>query len=478
MYQKIYNFLDRYFPSIEGCILFGSYIDKGEEANDIDLLLISNNFSFSSTESFVFNECPFNTIKINSSEILNIIAKQFKQGNFLAHAFKTGVVIKDETREVIHIKKYVIGDVPNAAADIISFDLHEVRFKIKDYLEPIKKAKALTPENFLQASRVISLLVDFFLLNNGVYLKTEKSKNKYFFQNFPNEAFGLSTVIDALKKSNITDFENRITDLILKYSIFTDKKYSNNFILDDYTQDVLICFVENTFKFNKIIDIIDKIKENNSKVKFFIYQVDEENQEKEGCYIVLYNMDRSIDLAKNNWIQFFQNIFDDHNYIFPYNNIFCHPEIKFMGKPNQLIFNDIMLSLIDSITEKKHLSKEEIIFNILTDFFASSTMNVDYLYNFYLIKMDGKAKISNYLNNNSQKIEKKFVLANQSIEGVLLQRFVLKDEKLIDFRPLLKISPLVHLQILDRILSIFLSKDYEKLYYIYAIKLKLNEKVS
>ncbi|WP_139421394.1 thermonuclease family protein [Chryseobacterium mulctrae] len=94
----------------------------------------------------------------------------------------------------MHIKKYVIGDVPNAAADVISFDLNEVRFKIKDYLQPIKKAKALTTENFLQASRVISLLVDFFLLNKGIYLKTEKSKNKYFFQNFPNEAFGLSTV--------------------------------------------------------------------------------------------------------------------------------------------------------------------------------------------------------------------------------------------------------------------------------------------
>lgn len=49
--------------------------------------------------------------------------------------------------------------------------------------------------------------------------------------------------------------------------------------------------------------------------------------------------------------------------------------------------------------------------------------------------MNGKAKIPNYLNNNSQKIEKRFIAANQSIENALLQRFILKDEKLNDLNP-------------------------------------------
>ena len=28
MYQNIYDFVEQYFPKTEGCILFGSYIEK------------------------------------------------------------------------------------------------------------------------------------------------------------------------------------------------------------------------------------------------------------------------------------------------------------------------------------------------------------------------------------------------------------------------------------------------------------------
>lgn len=201
MYHSIFDFLDQYFPSIEGCILFGSYIKKKDKANDVDLLLISEGFSFSSTESFNFKNLAFNTIKINFSEVLNIMAKQFMQGNFLSHAFKTGIILIDVNQELSHIKKYVLESIPNASADVINFDLSEVRFKINDNMEPLRRGTGLTTENFLQATRVISLFIDYFLLNNSIYLKTEKSKNKYFFQNYPTEAVELSQIIDALKKS-------------------------------------------------------------------------------------------------------------------------------------------------------------------------------------------------------------------------------------------------------------------------------------
>lgn len=478
MYKELNNFLDYYFPKIEGCILFGSYAEKKEKANDVDLLLISNKFSSSSTESFIYNGIIYNTIKINSLEVLDTIAKQFKQGNFLAHAFKTGIIIKDETKELLQIRDYVIGYVPNSSADVISFDLGEVKFKIKDYLEPIKQASAFTTENFLQVSRIISLFVDFFLLDRGVYLKTEKSKNKYFFQNLPNEALKVSKLIEYLQKKDKVSFEKIITELISEYSISAHEKYSNNFILDDYTQKLLVCYIENTFKFNEITDIIEKIKKQNEDLKFFIYQVDEISQENEGCYIVLENENLNVDREKNEWIAFFQNTFKDYNFTFPYNNIFCYPEIKFMGIDNELIVNKLMFSLIHNIHLHKDLGKEKLIFRIVRDFFNHSTITINDVYNFYLIKIDAKAKMSNFLNNNSQKIEDKFIKSNKNIENALIQRFELILDKIIDFKSIEKIPQLVHFQILDRILSVFLNKDYEKFYYVHILKHKFNEKVS
>lgn len=478
MYQKIYDFLEQYFPSIEGCILFGSYIEKKDKANDVDLLLISERFSFSSTESFTYKNLAFNTIKINFSEILNIIAKQFKQGNFLSHAFKTGIILIDINQELSHIKKYVLDNISNASADVINFDLSEVRFKINDYMEPLRQGTGLTSENFLQAAGVVSLFIDYFLLNNGIYLKTEKSKNKYFFQNYPTEAIELSQIIDALKKSEKIKFINGVDTLISKYSILINEKYSNNFILDDYTQEHLICYVEKIFKFSEISELIKIIKEHNQNVKFFIYQIDEENQEKEGCYIVINNIDQNINNDKKQWILFFQKVFSNIDFIFPYNNIFCYPKIKFMGYDNELIVNEFMYLLINIIFTNTLISKEEIIFGIVIDFFAFSTLNISDAYNYYLIKMDSKAKTSNFLNVNRQKIEDKFIKANKPIEISLMQRFSLSKEKLINFESLNNIPQIIHLQVLDRILSVFLSKDYEKLYYMYAINLKLNEKIS
>uniref|UniRef100_UPI0025E9A4C3 nucleotidyltransferase domain-containing protein n=1 Tax=uncultured Empedobacter sp. TaxID=410844 RepID=UPI0025E9A4C3 len=380
MYQEIESFLNKYFPLIEGCVLFGSYAEKKEKANDIDLLLISNKFSFSSTESFIYNDFIFNAIKINSLEILNTIARQFKQGNFLAHALKTGTIIRDESKELLQIRKYVIGNVPNASADIINFNLSEVKFKIKDYLEPIKQASAFTTENFLPASRIISVLIDFFLLDKGVYLKTEKSKNKYFFQNFPNEVLKVSRLIECLQKKDKVNFEKIVSELIFEYSISKNEKYSNNFILDDYTQKLLICYIENKFKFNEVSDIVENIKKHDEGSKFFIYQVDEENQEKEGCYIVLENENLMVDRKKNGWISFFQSTFKDYNFTFPYNNTFCYPAIKFMGYRNELIVNKIMFTLIDRINLHKDLSKEKIIFRIFKDFFDFSIITIDDLY--------------------------------------------------------------------------------------------------
>jgi hypothetical protein len=55
-YKLILNFLNKHFQEIESVVLFGSYIDNPIKANDINLLLLSKSFYFSSLESFIFEK--------------------------------------------------------------------------------------------------------------------------------------------------------------------------------------------------------------------------------------------------------------------------------------------------------------------------------------------------------------------------------------------------------------------------------------
>jgi hypothetical protein len=100
-YTLIENFLDTFFPQINGVLLFGSYIEREEKVNDVDLILLSDRFSYSSQESFIFLQMKINTIKINWSDVLGVMAKHYQQGNFYAKSFKEGVIIADRSQKII-----------------------------------------------------------------------------------------------------------------------------------------------------------------------------------------------------------------------------------------------------------------------------------------------------------------------------------------------------------------------------------------
>ena len=76
-----------------------------------------------------------------------------------------------------------------------------------------------------------------------------------------------------------------------------------------------------------------------------------------------------------------------------------------------------------------------------------------------------------YKNNNRDKL----LSANDRNSKKLIDIF--ENEVQYKLEKLPKISILVQLQIIDRVLSIFLNKDFQKLFYIHCIKNKLNAEV-
>ena len=125
-YKLIHNFLNKHFQEIESVILFGSYIDNPSTANDIDMLLLSKNFFYSSKESFIFENKKINVIKLNVSEVFAILAKHYKQGDFYKLVFSKGVIIKDKFKDAHFVKEFINNFYPNNKNEILAFNINEV----------------------------------------------------------------------------------------------------------------------------------------------------------------------------------------------------------------------------------------------------------------------------------------------------------------------------------------------------------------
>ena len=138
-HKLIHNFLNKHFQEIESVILFGSYIDNPSKANDIDLLLMSNKFFYSSKESFIFESKKINVIKFNISEVFAILAKHYQQGDFYKLVFIKGVVIKDVFKDAQFVKNYINSSYPKNDKDIIAFGLNESLFKLTEYIDTLNK---------------------------------------------------------------------------------------------------------------------------------------------------------------------------------------------------------------------------------------------------------------------------------------------------------------------------------------------------
>ena len=475
-YKLIHNFLNKHFQEIESVVLFGSYIDNPSKANDIDLLLMSHKFLYSSKESFLFEGIKINVIKFNISEVFSILAKHYQQGDFYKLVFSKGIVIVDKNKDVQFVKEYINSSYPKTDSNSIALALNETLFKLTELIDALDKPLSQI-EYFAITAKIISHLMEWFLFSNSFYiLKYEKYKTRFFNKNLPNESAELLKLIHTIQKNNQKKFLQELHLLINEYNIPVNKKYSNDLIFDDYSQSSLILYVENLFNFNEIKQIIDTIKSENKELQFYIYQVDEDNQEKKGCYIVLDNNNLEFENNKQKWISFLQSLFSNQQYTFPYNNIFCYPEIKFIGKHNLQLVTQLLTKFTNAMHENK-ASKESFLLYFFTFYLSEAKVSIEVLYNFYLGKLTSKNHTSNYSDQKNNQTETKFLSANLANEKKLLP--ILKKTERIDLQLEFKICNNLpfwfHIQVIDRVFSVLLKNDFEKLFYIHCSKKIFNE---
>lgn len=472
-YDIIESFLKNNFPSIDGVILFGSYIDNPLVANDIDLLLVSEKFSYSSKESFFYAGIKINTVKFNPGDIFGILAKHYQQGDFYKLVFENGIIIRDIKRDIYFVRSYIKNNYPSADADIIAFGLNETLFKLAEYIETLKKPLS-NVEFYCITAKITTYLIDWFLFNNSIHnLKSDKFKSRFFNKNFPIETARINLLITASRNNNAKKYLKSLTEVLKEYSIPVRDKYSSDLIYDDYTQNQLILYIEHLFSFLEIKAILQKIHRLDNSIKFFIYQVDKDQQEKMGCYIVFDNLDRKIDLNKGKWLDLFRKLFQKYQYTFPYNNIYCYPEIKFSGKKNQEEVYSLLSSFTDIVSKKNH-QREVIVASLIENYLLDNRIHIHKLYEYYLFKLSSKMRSSNFYTDKTDQTENKLLEAN--IENINLLSTALKNcerIELINFNAFSEVQIWFHFQLIDMLLSILVKGDFEKLFYIHCIK-KIN----
>jgi hypothetical protein len=472
MSQKLINkFLNQHFPNIEGVLLFGSYITNPEKANDVDLILLSDRFVSSSRESYVFENVKFNPIKFNLSQIFDILSRNYKQGDFYRIVFQEGIAFLDKNKDIDFIKKYISNSYPKTRQNDLALGLNDVLLTLTENATFLKKELS-SIEFYMVASDTISGLLDYFLITKNIFPnKSPKLKSRFVNTNMPIENERIQNLVNHSQDNNQEKFYLELILLVDDYNIPIDGKYSNDLILDDYSQPQLVLFIENLFSFQEIKKIISKIKSKNNQVEFHIYQVDEDNQEKVGCYIVFENTNFIFEKNKQHWIDFIRTNFSKLQYTFPYNNLFCYPEIKFMGKVNAEKVNNLLIQSVNFI-QNNSFFKEIFLACYLKNYVAKTNLKIEDVYNFYLGKLNTKSRSSNYFNNKIKETEANFFDANKNNEQKLISIFktIQKQTFVIDFKVIQNTPIWIHFQVIDRLFSILLKNDVEKLFYINCYK--------
>ncbi len=471
----INNFLTHHFPSVEGALLFGSYITNPEKANDVDLILVCDSFVSSSRESYVFENVKFNPIKFNPSQIFDILSRNYKQGDFYRIVFQEGIAFLDKNKDIDFIKNYISKSYPKTRQNDLALGLNDVLLTLTENTTFLKKQLPLI-EFYMVAADTISGLIDYFLITKNIFPnKSPKLKSRFVNINMPIENERIQNLVNYSQDNNQEKFYLELILLVNDYNIPIDGKYSNDLILDDYSQPQLVLYIENLFSFQEIKEIISKIKSENNQVEFHIYQVDEENQEKVGCYIIFENNDLIFEKNKQLWIDFIRINFSKFQYTFPYNNLFCYPEIKFLGKTNEKNVNELLIQSANFI-QNNSFTKEIFLASYLKNYVSKTNLKIEDVYHFYLGKLNTKSRSSNYFNNKIKETEANFFDANKSNEQKLISIFesIQKQTFEIDFKVIQNTPIWIHFQVIDRLISTLLKNDVEKLFYINCYKKSLN----
>ncbi|REC60473.1 hypothetical protein DRF65_20635 [Chryseobacterium pennae] len=445
--QKINKFLYDYFPNVNGVLLFGSASLSQQNFEDIDLLIIDEKFSYVAKENFYYDRQQFGIIKIPLNDIFNILAHDFKNGIY-KHIFETGFIIKDELKILKNVKQYICKDYPDNCT-IIRFNINSTIFKINQCFNSLKGATPLI-ESYLNLSDCINYIIDFIILLDGkIHFKSTKHKTRYLYKYHPQYAVKVAGIVEVIKNKRITLF--RIEELMKLLAIPREFKYNNDFLDEHLSEsDPLIFYIPNADPKE-----IKRIKEilNQHNLIYYIFYIDTNNIEEAGIYIfVSCKIENKIASLRNSLKEYL----GERRMFFPYNFSFNN-EIKFGAFYSLLeeLFIEIqpIINSIEADVEKTAKFINTIIKQI--------NLTFEELSSYYFYKT-----INNFHNLTFKEIadkEKKYKMTykNTKDKTILSADTDLFDLRF-DFAALQPVPKFFLLQIIDRILSMFILKDKEK----------------
>lgn len=447
--QIIDVFLENYYPKSNGVLLFGSASFKKVNFQDIDLLVVDEKFSYISKIEVNFNHNRFSVIKVPADGLFNLLAEDFKKGVY-KNIFETGFIIKDDLKFLTSIKQYIKKDYPDSGT-LIAHHLNTCIFKINESIRALE-TKLPPIENFLIFSNCVSFLIDFIILQDRkINFTTSKHKSRYLHQYHPEEALAVNDLITVYKK-NSKEAVREMKELMQQLNVPVTHGYSNDYLLES-TEGIHspVLYIPEFPGMDFYGQFCDELHQQN--FRFYSYHVDENNIEKPGVYFVI-NVSETTEMHEIR--ERLNHSLKDQVFFFPYNLAF-NQEIKFGGENNYAAVKDILTELQPKI----HLAKQN---NTCTGFILSviRSMNISLeeagLFYFYKTV------------NNSHSLPMEEIIEKEKKHKITMNEnrheAVLNEDKTIfsaSGTAFFTNTPKYFLmQILDRILSMFLLNDTEK----------------
>ena len=457
------DFIKHFYPESNEILLFGSAAKKTIEYQDIDLLILDHINSYTSKSTIIHNNIKFSIIKVFSYDLFDIIAEDYQKGIY-RNIFETGYIIKDETKVLSLAKNYVCKNYPNNN-DAVLFNINRCVFRINESIHGLKVNNE-TIETFLLFSDLVNLLLDFLILKDGrTNFTSAKHKSQYLRQYHLAFVLLMNETIELYKKSPKKAI-SKIISLAYSHGVPFVTKYSSDYFIEnikDLTSFVL--FIPDLSDKQDYEKLYKKIVTFN--VQFYSYWIDKNNIEKSGFYFILKDVETVLFLEIKEQLL---KLLNGKPVFFPYNIAFSQ-EIKFGGYTNYEISEKLFISIQVLINSIRHNPKQYQFFILCI--INNLSISFEEVYTYYFYKTINKSNIiSNTVDSKSKKKFNKDEANKITNCSEIFNSFQIdsRDDVNFNFRLFDAVPKYFLIQIIDRILSMLLLKDIEKIQIMHLLR--------
>lgn len=462
------TFLQEYFPKIDAVLFFGSASIDSKSPQDFDLLIISDKLSYMSKSSYKFKGKNMSTIKIPTYDLFNVLANDYKEGTY-KNILETGIIIIDNHKILINLKQFIKNDYPSIS-ESIRFNFVKIIPKINETFELLFNDNFAVIEEYLIFNDLINSIINFQLLLDGyTHIRSIKHKARYLNEYHPIISLKLTSIIESFYLNEKIKAKSDLKNILIDLNIPSTINYSNDYTLDFKNSERLFFLIKD-FKSPKEIKVLYQIiKKTYPKISFYLYYVDINNVEEEGTYIVFNNNPY---LNELNEIKILITVFfKDIIIYFPYNELYFHPEIKFGGKNNLVLFEKLFIKFQNDFFANENIYEAIITFiykvmkslkiseNKIKDIYFYKNLNIKHNLSYFDI-LETKSEKEKKYNARISEITQKINL--DEFQQINANLFTKKEKEQFEIIP-----EYFLFQFIDRMISLHFLKDEDKQFFVF-----------